>query len=322
MSTAPGVHALFGAATIGTEGSPLTTVTTVEGAQPFVDTLLRHGHSGIDTARLYSNNTSEQLVAKLKLDGVRVDTKIHPNQPGGFAPAKLKEQVQLSLNALNGVKIRTLYLHAPDRSTPFEETLSAIDELHKQGAFERFGLSNFTSWEVAEIATIARLKGYVAPTAYEGIYNCLDRVNEIELFPCLRKYDIRFAAYSPLAGGFLTGFYLDDEQDLASNMRFNPKSPIGPFYMGRYGRSAPVLRELKALGDKHGVGLSEMAIRWIVHHSQLRESDVGVIYGGNTLEHFETALENHVKGPLPEEIVQALEEAWVKVKAHVPIYAH
>ncbi|KAI0047495.1 aflatoxin B1-aldehyde reductase [Auriscalpium vulgare] len=320
MSTAPGVHALFGAATIGTEGSAFTRVTTVEAAQPFVDTLVRHGHSGIDTARIYGSGSSEKLVAKLNLDGVRVDTKIYPKQPGDFAPAKVKEQVQLSLEALNGVKIRTLYLHAPDRSTPFEETLSAIDELYKQGVFESFGLSNFYSWEVAEIVTIARLKGYVAPTVYQGIYNCLDRSNEVELFPCLRKYDIRFAAYSPLAGGFLTGFHLDNEQSLANNIRFDPKSPASAFYSGRYARSVPVLRELKALGEKHGVGLTEMAIRWIAHHSQLRESDVGVIYGGSKLAQLETALENHAKGPLPEEIAQALEEAWVKVKAHVPMY--
>ncbi|KAI9445604.1 NADP-dependent oxidoreductase domain-containing protein, partial [Lactarius indigo] len=112
--------------------------------------------------------------------------------------ARLKELVQESVIALNGVKIRTLYLHKPDRSVPFAETVGAIDELHKQGTFESFGLSNYPSWRWV-IATICRLNGYVAPTVYQGIYNFIDRVNEAELFPCLRRFGIRFAAFSPLA---------------------------------------------------------------------------------------------------------------------------
>jgi hypothetical protein len=59
--------------------------------------------------------------------------RIFPVKPGDHSPARLKELVQDSVTALNGVKIRTLYLHKPDRSVPFGETVSAIDELHKQG---------------------------------------------------------------------------------------------------------------------------------------------------------------------------------------------
>lgn len=64
---------------------------------------------------------------------------------------------------------------------------------------EQFGLSNYFSWEVAEIYKICEANGYVRPTVYEGIYNAVDRAVEAELFPCLRKFGIKFAAYSPLA---------------------------------------------------------------------------------------------------------------------------
>jgi aryl-alcohol dehydrogenase-like predicted oxidoreductase len=99
------------------------------------------------------------VISKLDLKGASVDTKfglgnpsdlvcvsflsqifffslvrrIWPVKPGDHSPTRLKELVQASVTALNGVKIRTLYLHKPDRSVPFEETVSAIDELHKQG---------------------------------------------------------------------------------------------------------------------------------------------------------------------------------------------
>ena len=113
--------------------------------------MAQHGYSGIDTAHAYSEYTSEQvgtcalqqlyvrrlhndqLVAGLELKGMRIDTKIYPIVPGDHAPSKLKETFQDSLTALKGHKIRVFYLHAPDRSIPFEDTLRAVHELYKAG---------------------------------------------------------------------------------------------------------------------------------------------------------------------------------------------
>ncbi|KAI0063255.1 aflatoxin B1-aldehyde reductase [Artomyces pyxidatus] len=309
------VPAVFGTATFGTAGL-LVKTNTPAAAQEFIDILVKYGHSSIDTAHIYGQGTAEVLLSQLDLKGARVDTKIFPREPGYFAPKKFKELVQESVESLNGVKIRTLYLHAPDGTVPIDDTLSAVDELHKQGAFESFGISNYHSWEVSEIAAICRLKGYVPPTVYQGFYNCLDRGNEDELFPCLRKHNIRFAAYSPLAGGFLTNKHLADPtgQTLAANARFNPANAFSAMYTSRYGHTLTVLRELKALGDAHGLELNEIAVRWLVHHSRLRPSDVGVIYGASRPEQLEKSLDSHAKGPLPEEIVAFLEDAWLRVK--------
>ena len=67
------------------------------------------------------------------------------------------------------------YLHGPDRKTPYEETLRAVNELYKEGKFKRFGISNYMSWEVAEIVGICKANGYVAPTVYQGVYNAIHR---------------------------------------------------------------------------------------------------------------------------------------------------
>ena len=91
------------------------------------------------------------------------------------------------------------YLHGPDRTTPFAVTLKAVDELHKEGKFKRFGISNFMSWEVAEMVSICRQNGYIQPTAYQGIYNAIHRKVEPELFPCLRKFGIAFYEFNPRA---------------------------------------------------------------------------------------------------------------------------
>ena len=91
------------------------------------------------------------------------------------------------------------YLHGPDRTTPYEVTLKAVDELYREGKFKRFGISNYMSWEVAEIVCICRANGYIQPTAYQGIYNAIHRKAEPELFPCLRKFGIAFYEFNPRA---------------------------------------------------------------------------------------------------------------------------
>ncbi|KAI0271695.1 aflatoxin B1-aldehyde reductase [Gloeopeniophorella convolvens] len=317
--TAARIPAIFGAATFGTVGG-ISKIGEPAEAQKYIDILVGHGYNTIDTARAYGGGTSEEIISKLDLKGASVDTKIWPIKSGDHAPGRLKELVKESVAALNGVKIRILYLHSPDRSVPYEETARALDELHKEGVFESFGLSNYLSWEVSEIATICRLKGYVPPTVYQGVYNFLDRVNEDELFPCLRRFNIRFAAFSPLAGGLLTGFSLEDPKLLDNNMRFNPDKGI-PWFITRYGRAHPVLQRLHPIVVAHRLTLREVAVRWLVHHSQLRPDDLGIIYGASKLAQLEESLDAHAKGPLPEEVLAAVEQAWLETKPYIPSYS-
>lgn len=65
------------------------------------------------------------------------------------------------------------YLHAPDRSVPFAETLEAVNELHKEGKFVQLGLSNFAAFEVAEVVITCKERGWVRPTIYQGMYNAI-----------------------------------------------------------------------------------------------------------------------------------------------------
>ena len=89
----------------------------------------------------------------------------------------------------------------PDASTPLDETIAAVDVLFKEGKFKRFGVSNYSAHQVDELVQIADAKGYVKPTAYQGIYNALHRTVEKELFPVLRKHGISFYEFNPLGGG-------------------------------------------------------------------------------------------------------------------------
>ncbi|KAI0026969.1 aflatoxin B1-aldehyde reductase [Vararia minispora EC-137] len=319
------VPAIVGVAHFGKQRPWITTPSTtgVSEAQEFLDTAAQYGCRRLDTARMYGQGESEALLGKLDFNNgsFSVDTKLS-SRDGGLRADKLDAQLAQSIAALNGIPIRVLYWHAVDRETPFAESLEVMDRLHKHGLYEEFGLCNAFSWEVAEIATICRERGWIRPTVYQGIYNALDRAVEDELLPCLRKFGIRFAAYSPLAGGLLTGIHLDNPNAFDNNVRFSPRSPLLSFYGPRYAHTEPVLRRVKALAEKHGLTLTGCAVRWIVYHSKMRPDDHGVIYGGRNSEQIRASLSCIAKGPLPEEIVKEFDDSYIsELKGFVGAYA-
>ncbi|KAF8513704.1 aflatoxin B1-aldehyde reductase [Hysterangium stoloniferum] len=310
---------IYGAADIGAVGK--AKVTDLSVAQALIDVFVNAGHVGVDTSRQYSTGTSEEYLAKLDLKGARIDTKVFPTQPGNHSAARLPELFQQSLTALQGNKIRVFYLHAPDRSVPFEETLKTVDELYRAGHFEQFGLSNYMAWEVAEIVGICKANGYVLPTVYEGVYSILERGVEQELIPCLRKFGIKFAAYSPLAGGVLVGIYLNKGfEDAEPGSRFDPAGQYAAFFRRRYEPAIIPTRELNDVVVKHGFTLLEVSIRWLQHHSILTPDDHGIIYGGSKPEQLAKTLKINEEGPLPDEVIQAVNEMSAKVKGNTACY--
>lgn len=88
-----------------------------------------------------------------------------------------------------------MFLHCPDRQTPFEDTAKAMNDALQQGKFKNFGLSNYTAEEVAKFLEICEERGCTKPSVYEGHYNALVRGGEKELFPLLRKHNMAFYAY-------------------------------------------------------------------------------------------------------------------------------
>lgn len=171
------------------------------------------------------------------------------------------------------------------------------------------GLSNFTSYEVAELLFLARAHNLLAPTIYQGLYNPLDRTIEYELIPCLRRHNLKFAAYSPLAGGLLSGALLDDnpnadaddaeplvENPAAAGLRikkggrFDPSERWSAYFTYRYGWMVPHVRELKARVEAAGLNLNQASVRWLQHHSMMVPEDWGIVFGGSKVEHVERTL--------------------------------
>ena len=121
--------------------------------------------------------------AHWKERGLTLATKCYPKNPGAHTAAVLKEQLALSLKELKTDCVDIFYLHAADRSVHFEETLEAVNEMHKEGKFVQLGLSNFTAFEVAEVVIMCKERGWVRPTIYQGMYNCISKQYRTSIQP-------------------------------------------------------------------------------------------------------------------------------------------
>lgn len=93
------------------------------------------------------------------------------------APLELRKHFETSLRELATECVDIFYLHAPDRSVPFEATLREVNEFYLEGKFKTFGLSNYPAWEVAEIYNVAKERGWVLPVLYQAMYNCFSEFN-------------------------------------------------------------------------------------------------------------------------------------------------
>jgi len=319
------VPLLFGWANLGFPGATNVRISDPTEAQKCLDLFSAHGYNEYDTARVYTEGTSEKFIAQLDLKNGVVDTKVSSNVPGSHKSEAIRKSVQESLNIFkpHGIKIRVLYLHLPDRSVPFEETVQEMDRLHKAGVYERFGLSNYAAWEVTEIYMLCKERGYVLPTVYTGSYNLLARGSEPELIPCLRKFNIRMVAWNPLAGGFLTGKFREqaDMAQVEKGGRFDTETHVGPIFTRMYVKESnfKAIKLLQDAADKAGLTLVEVALRWLQHHSALLPTD-GVILGASQVQHLEANISASEEGPLPDSILLVIEEAKDIVAATAPKY--
>lgn len=269
----------------------------LETAGAILDVFQKHGHNEIDTARAYGEGSSETMLGDLDWQkrGLVMVTKYHTTygKPGPdtwdkslrHTPEMLRENLMTSLKSLKTDKLDMWYLHTPDRSTPYDVTMKAVNDLYKEGYFRRLGISNYMAWEVAQICELCRANGWKMPEVYQGVYNALHRSVEPELFPCLRHYGLAFYCYNPLAGGYLTSRYHREDKEIEKGARFDPNRWQGRSYRNRYWHDEyfDALDMLRPVAQKHGLTEAECALRWMTHHSMLkRENGDAVIIGASS----------------------------------------
>lgn len=316
---------ILGCVTMGPPGTNVARVTTVAETKAMFEKLKSHGYTELDTARLYNDGKQEGFTRETNVlnEGFTIATKVYPIEAGMHKPERLRQLFETSLRELGQESVEIFYLHAPDRSVPYVETLEEVNKFYEEKKFKIFGLSNYAAWEVAQICEICIAHQWIRPSVYQGMYNALTRALEEELVPCCRYYGINILAYNPLAGGVLTGRYKSLE--LPNEGRFSDAqgNTSGKLYRDRYFNDVylDAINHLTPVLNKHGLTIIETAFRWLVHHSKLRSFDGdGIVIGASSIEQLDTNLKDLKKGPLPDDVVQALDEAWQTTRAVAKTY--
>jgi aryl-alcohol dehydrogenase-like predicted oxidoreductase len=172
------------------------------------------GGNFIDTANVYTNGVSEEMVGRFvasERDNVVLSTKYtlptektDPNS-GGSHRKSLRRSVETSLQRLGTDHIDLLWVHAWDQCTSTEETLRALDDLVRAGKVLSLGVTNTPAWVVARSDAIAELRGWTSFCAMQVEYSLVARTPDRELLPMARDLGIALCAWSPLARGLLAG---------------------------------------------------------------------------------------------------------------------
>lgn len=241
--------------------------TDEETGKELVQTAIDNGINFLDTAYLYGQGRSEELVGEVvKASGKRSDlviaSKVSPIfQDGGMkndnAPAFLKQEVENSLRRLQTDYIDLMYIHYPDEKTPEAEAVGALKELKDEGKIRAIGISNFTPDQLKA----ANQDGYV--DVYQGEYNLLNRGAEKELFPYTTEHQISFIPFFPLAAGLLAGKYDKNAQftDIRSGM---------PYFEGdAFEENLAKVDKLRQIADAKGAEVAHVVLAWYLRRDAI-----------------------------------------------------
>lgn len=244
------------------------------------------GGNFIDTANRYSYGRSEALLGRIIGNRRRktvLATKYtlcmddaDPNTGGGHRK-NLHDSLTESLRRLRSDYVDLLWVHAWDRHTPTVEIMRALDDQVRAGRVLHIGASNIPAWRIAEANTLARSMGWTPFTAVQIQYSLVERTLEHELTPMCEALDLAITAWSPLAGGLLTGKYLDPD---FSEGRLKTTG-YGNLFLSE--RNLDISRRTQALADELGVKSGQVALAWLCAHGAIP------IVGGTRPEHFSEA---------------------------------
>ncbi len=251
-------------------------------------TYLDRGGNSVDTANLYTNGHSEQIVgdylnsrSSLR-DRVVLGTKffgnLYPKDPNGGGPGRkaIVQQLENSLRRLRTDYVDLYWLHNFDPVTPVEETLRALDDLVAAGKIRYVGFSDVPAWATAQAATIAQLRGWSPIIALQLEYSLLERTSEGELIPMAAALGMGVMPWSPLKGGFLSGKY--SSSDAAEVDTTRGQMPSEAEYV--------VIDALNAVAEQAGTTAAEIALSWVTG----RPGVTSTVIGARRMDQFETNL--------------------------------
>jgi aryl-alcohol dehydrogenase-like predicted oxidoreductase len=260
-----------------------------------MDTGWELGITTFDTADAYGGGRSETWIGEWLAtkgaavrDAITIETKtFNPMEAGhdhGLSRARIRRQIDTSLQRLGVERVALYMAHAPDEITPHEETLRAFDELVHEGKVGAVGASNFDAEQLAEAVEISELEGLTRYEWVQNSFSLLDHGDAETVFPVCHERALGYEAFGPLAGGWLSGKYRRGvAYPEGSRMTQRPDSYL------RYAndRIFTALESFEAQARARDVSMAGLALGWLLGVPEV----TAVVVGPTRAEHLDPVRE-------------------------------
>ena len=250
-----------------------------EQARPFIRQALELGVTFFDTANVYSDGTSEELLGRALKDFARRDdvviaTKVHGRmRPGpngaGLSRKHIMTEIDNSLRRLGTDHVDLYQIHRLDPATPIEETLEALHDLVKAGKVRYLGASSMYAWQFAKALYLADRHGWTRFVSKQNHYNLLYREEEREMLPLCVDQGIAVIPWSPLARGKLARPWQQD------TTRSGTDEFGKTLYAGAEDADRRIVDAVTAVAEQRGVPRARVALAWVAANPAVTAPIVG-----------------------------------------------
>ena len=262
----------------------------VEECVRIVHTALDAGINFVDTADVYSEGGSEEIVGRAlegRRDAVVLATKVHGQMgPGqnerGNSRVWIMREVENSLRRLRTDHIDLYQVHRPEAETDVEETLGALSDLQRQGKIRYFGSSTFPGWQIVEAQWTAERRGLSRFRTEQPPYSIFVRHIELDVLPVAQRYGMGVLVWSPLCRGWLTGRYRRDRFDDSAEARASRGRERGEPIAAQFDVSRPenqrkldLVEALAKIAADAGLSMPHLAIGFALAHPAVTSAIVG-----------------------------------------------
>ena len=250
-------------------------------ADALVGAALEAGINFIDTADVYAGGRSEEITGqalrnlKVARDDVVIATKVFGDTgPGPNARGATRSHIvaglKASLQRLQLDHVDLYQIHGFDVATPIEETVRALDTMVQHGHTRYVGVSNWAAWQIMKALGISERLGLARFESLQAYYTVAGRDLERELVPMLKSEGVGLMVWSPLAGGLLSGKVSRDRAAAAGDRRANFDFP--PVDKAR---AFDCIDALRAIAERRGVSVAQIALAWLLHQPQVTSVIIG-----------------------------------------------
>lgn len=251
----------------------------LDDAKRIVKAAVDAGINFIDTANVYGNGASEQILGEaitalgLNRQELVIATKAFgpmgegPNSRGN-SRYHIMDQVKASLTRLGTDHIDLYQIHGWDAATPMEETIRALDDLVRQGHVRYVGVSNWPAWAVTKALGISERLNAARFESVQAYYSIAGRDLERELVPMMQSEQVGLMVWSPLAGGLLSGKYSRDGAGDGRRDAFD-------FPPVNKDKAFDVIDAMRVIADARGASVAQIALAWLLHRPVVTSVIVG-----------------------------------------------